>query len=143
MLTMVDLAGSERSKDSMYHDAQTQKETSDINASLMALKECVRALSTKSSHVNYRANSLTQVLRSCFTDQNACTVVIATVAPCSGDTDHTLGTLGHAILMDGQRENNTDVVTVPVESYANILAKKVRATAPKASNRSNPHHNMI
>ena len=75
MLTMVDLAGSERSKDSMYHDAQTQKETSDINASLMALKECVRALSMKSAHVNYRANSLTQVLRSCFTDRNACTVV--------------------------------------------------------------------
>jgi kinesin family protein 2/24 len=77
MLTMVDLAGSERSKDSMYHDAQTQKETSDINASLMALKECVRALSMKSAHVNYRANSLTQVLRSCFTDRNACTVVRA------------------------------------------------------------------
>ena len=41
----------------------------------MALKECVRALSMKSAHVNYRANSLTQVLRSCFTDRNACTVV--------------------------------------------------------------------
>lgn len=123
----------------------------------------------KSSHVNYRANSLTQVLRSCFTDQNACTVVIATVAPCSGDTDHTLGThshctpllahttlitegecadvwvtgtLGHAILMDGQKENHTDVVTVPVESYASILARQARAAAPKASNPSNPHHHM-
>eukprot|EP01046_Picozoa_sp_COSAG06_P004341 COSAG06_NODE_181_length_20926_cov_7.590051_4_plen_739_part_00 len=131
MFTMVDLAGSERSKDSMYHDAQTQKETNDINVSLMALKDCVREITKGSAHVNYRASSLTQVLRSCFTDKSACTVVIATVSPSSGDTDHTLGTLSHAILMDGQKEGSAGVNTVAVESAASILAKEVRQAAPK------------
>jgi hypothetical protein len=131
MFTMVDLAGSERSKDSMYHDAQTQKETNDINVSLMALKDCVREITKGAAHVNFRGSSLTQVLRSCFTDKSACTVVIATVSPSSGDTDHTLGTLSHAILMDGQREGSATVSTKPVESVANILAKEARAAAPK------------
>ena len=131
MFTMVDLAGSERSKDSMYHDAQTQKETNDINVSLMALKDCVREITKGAAHVNFRASSLTQVLRSCFTDKSACTVVIATVSPSSGDTDHTLGTLSHAILMDGQKEGSVTVTTNPVESVANILAKEARAAAPK------------
>ena len=131
MFTMVDLAGSERSKDSMYHDAQTQKETNDINVSLMALKDCVREITKGAAHVNFRGSSLTQVLRSCFTDKSACTVVIATVSPSSGDTDHTLGTLSHAILMDGQKEGSATVTAVPVESVANILAKEVRAAAPK------------
>ena len=128
---MVDLAGSERSKDSMYHDAQMQKETAEINESLMALKNCVRELSSNATHVNFRGSSLTQVLKSCFTDANACTVVIATVAPSSGDTDHTLGTLSHAMLMDGQKDGSQHETRVPVRSAAEIHAEKVRASAPK------------
>ena len=131
MFTMVDLAGSERSKDSMYHDAQMQKETAEINESLMALKNCVRELSSNATHVNFRGSSLTQVLKSCFTDANACTVVIATVAPSSGDTDHTLGTLSHAMLMDGQKDGSQTETRVLVRSAAEIHAAAVRASAPK------------
>ncbi|KAH8058482.1 hypothetical protein JL721_9503 [Aureococcus anophagefferens] len=40
---LIDCAGSERSKDSMYHDAQRRKESAEINQSLYALKQCIRA----------------------------------------------------------------------------------------------------
>ena len=43
VLSLVDLAGSEKNIDSMHHSAQRRKEGAQINASLMALKECVRA----------------------------------------------------------------------------------------------------
>eukprot|EP00966_Prymnesium_polylepis_P028540 660781-Prymnesium_polylepis.1 len=43
-LTLVDLAGSEQRIDSDKHDARRTKESSAINSSLMALKDCVRAL---------------------------------------------------------------------------------------------------
>ena len=41
-LTLVDLAGSEHKIDSMWHGADRRKEGAQINASLMALKDCIR-----------------------------------------------------------------------------------------------------
>ena len=38
LLTLVDCAGSERKEDSMYHDKERQRESTEINASLYALK---------------------------------------------------------------------------------------------------------
>jgi kinesin family protein 2/24 len=40
---VIDLAGSERAADSKNHDAKRMAETKLINASLSALKECIRA----------------------------------------------------------------------------------------------------
>jgi hypothetical protein len=44
LLTLVDCAGSERKEDSGEHDVERQRETAEINSSLHALKECVRAI---------------------------------------------------------------------------------------------------
>jgi hypothetical protein len=41
-------------------------EGAEINKSLLALKECIRALDNKSSHVPFRASKLTMVLRDSF-----------------------------------------------------------------------------
>ena len=43
-------------------------EGAEINKSLLALKECIRALDTRSSHVPFRASKLTMVLRDSFLD---------------------------------------------------------------------------
>ena len=53
VLTLVDLAGSEHRIDSMYHTAKLRKEGGQINASLMALKQCVhaKAAGKNASHV--------------------------------------------------------------------------------------------
>uniref|UniRef100_A0A7S1J836 Kinesin motor domain-containing protein n=1 Tax=Eutreptiella gymnastica TaxID=73025 RepID=A0A7S1J836_9EUGL len=92
-LVMVDCAGSERKEDSNHHSVERQKEGAEINASIYALKECMRALVSKKEHVPFRANLLTRALKVNFTAPGARIAVIATVSPTATDTEHTLGTL--------------------------------------------------
>ena len=101
VLSLVDLAGSEKNIDSMYHSAQRRKEGAQINASLMALKSCIRARAAgkNRSHV-YRKSKLTMALKGSFILPTARTVIIATVSPSSKDTEHSLNTLKHACIMD-------------------------------------------
>jgi Kinesin motor domain len=105
VLTLVDLAGSEHRIDSMHHSADRRKEGACINASLMALKECIRARAAgqNASH-QYRKSKLTMALKASFLFPSARTLIIATVSPASKDTEHSLNTLRHACIMDGQQE---------------------------------------
>lgn len=93
VLTLIDCAGSERRHDSMYHSSERQKESAEINASLWALKECIRARASKSSRIPYRNSSLTRILRESLENENGKLCVIACVAPNSTDTEHTMETL--------------------------------------------------
>ena len=52
--------------DTKEHNRQRRLESAEINKSLLALKECIRALDSDSSHVPYRASKLTLVLKDCF-----------------------------------------------------------------------------
>lgn len=82
-LSMVDLAGSERGTDTNAHNAQRRGESAEINTSLLALKECIRALDTNTKgekHVPYRSSKLTLILKDCFTSDRAMTTMIATVS---------------------------------------------------------------
>mmetsp|Transcript_16932 Transcript_16932/g.30370 ORF Transcript_16932/g.30370 Transcript_16932/m.30370 type:complete len:430 (+) Transcript_16932:1068-2357(+) len=66
-LRLVDLAGSERAQDCMSNNRQRRIEGAEINKSLLALKECIRALTKGGdSHVPYRGSKLTLVLRDSF-----------------------------------------------------------------------------
>ena len=105
VLTLVDLAGSEHRIDSMHHSADRRKEGAGINASLMALKECIRARAAgqNASH-QYRKSKLTMALKASFLFPSARTLIIATVSPASKDTEHSLNTLRHACIMDGQQD---------------------------------------
>eukprot|EP00956_Cyclotella_meneghiniana_P002579 scaffold3030_cov72-Cyclotella_meneghiniana.AAC.5 len=93
VLTLIDCAGSERRHDSMYHSSQRQAESAFINASLWALKECVRARANKSSRVPYRSNNLTRILRESLERDDAKLCVVGCVAPNASDTEHTMETL--------------------------------------------------
>lgn len=94
---LVDLAGSERAADCQSNNRQRRMEGAEINKSLLALKECIRALDTKSSHVPFRASKLTMVLRDSFLDPNSSKIVmIACINPGSSSADHTLNTLRYA-----------------------------------------------
>ena len=59
--SFIDLAGSERGADTSENDRQTRIEGAEINKSLLALKECIRALDRGSGHVPFRGSKLTQV----------------------------------------------------------------------------------
>ena len=103
VLTLVDLAGSEHRIDSMYHSAERRKEGAGINASLMALKEVLRAkASKKDASFFYRKSKLTMALKSSFSEPSSRTVVIVTASPASKDTEHSLNSLRHACIMSGQ-----------------------------------------
>ena len=94
-LALVDCAGSERRKDSKSHSRERQQEGAEINASLHALKECIRFMSKKQripSHA-FRASALTKLLAASLSSPEAKLSVICTVAPAATDTEHTMSTL--------------------------------------------------
>ncbi|KAL4164065.1 hypothetical protein KRP22_004687 [Phytophthora ramorum] len=95
-LSMVDLAGSERASDTQSDKKSTRMEGAEINKSLLALKECIRALDRGATHIPFRQSKLTQLLRDSFLSQNSKTIMIATVSPCSDSCNHTLNTLRYA-----------------------------------------------
>jgi kinesin family protein 2/24 len=95
-LSLIDLAGSERGADTQSHNQQRRLEGAEINKSLLALKECIRALDSQRDHVPYRGSKLTLVLKDSFTKDTAKTVMIATVSPAASSADHTLNTLRYA-----------------------------------------------
>lgn len=106
ILILCDLAGSERSKDSLYHSTERQREGAEINASLHALKECMRAMQERKKKpsviVPFRQSLLTKLLADCFCNSAAMLTVICTVSPCATDTEHTLGTLRTGFQLRGR-----------------------------------------
>lgn len=108
-LLLIDLAGSERSKDSLFHNSERLRETSEINKSLAALKACIQARSRGESYVPYRQNLLTRLLKASLVDAHTVVNVIATASPSSSDTEHTLSTVNSVTEM---------LATSPEDSHA-------------------------
>ncbi|KAI8391240.1 P-loop containing nucleoside triphosphate hydrolase protein [Radiomyces spectabilis] len=94
-LSFIDLAGSERGADRGEADAKTRMEGAEINKSLLALKECIRALDQDKRHTPFRQSKLTQVLKDSFVG-NSRTCMIATISPGHSNSEHTLNTLRYA-----------------------------------------------
>ena len=99
-LVITDLAGSERAANTMQDNARRRAEGAEINKSLLALKECIRALDTSSSSTSnftpFRGSKLTLLLRDSLLADSSRTIMIATVSPGMHSSDHTLNTLRYA-----------------------------------------------
>ena len=94
-ISFIDLAGSERAVDTIDTNKQTKIDGAEINKSLLALKECIRALDQEKRHKPFRGSKLTLVLRDSFIG-NCLTLMIANISPCLSCSEHTLNTLRYA-----------------------------------------------
>ncbi|KAJ3701784.1 hypothetical protein LUZ61_005489 [Rhynchospora tenuis] len=94
-LSFIDLAGSERGADTTDNDKQTRIEGAEINKSLLALKECIRALDNDETHIPFRGSKLTEMLSDSFIGDSR-TVMISCIYPSSGSCEHALNTLRYA-----------------------------------------------
>jgi len=111
--SLIDLAGNERGADTAKADRQTRMEGAEINKSLLALKECIRALSMKSKHTPYRASKLTQVLRDSFVGNNSRTCMISMISPGLASCEHTLNTLRYADRVKELKSKKGDKAKAP------------------------------
>jgi kinesin family protein 2/24 len=130
-LTFIDLAGSERGADTATASRATRLEGSDINTSLLALKEVIRALATGDSmaHVPFRGSRLTQVLKESFVGENSQSVMIACVSPNIGNVEPTLNTLRYA---DRVKERNSETGELSA-AVATNMRRKVNVRVPSSS----------
>ena len=101
-LSLVDLAGSERAQETQSNDKERRAEGAEINKSLLALKECIRALDEKKTnpdqHVPFRASKLTHVLRDSFISKSdkSRIIMISCVTPSYTCCNHSLNTLRYS-----------------------------------------------
>ena len=133
-LSFIDLAGSERGADTDENDKKTRLEGAEINKSLLALKECIRALDMEARHVPFRGSKLTEVLRDSFIGAQSRTVMIANISPSSGSCENTLNTLRYADRVKEMRRERASSVTAaasaPLNPIVSIQAKPRPAEAP-------------
>ena len=94
-ISFIDLAGSERAVDTIDTTKQNKIDGAEINKSLLALKECIRALDMEKRHKPFRGSKLTLVLRDSFIG-NCQTLMIANISPCLSCSLHTLNTPRYA-----------------------------------------------
>ena len=95
-LNCVDLAGSEKWNTRVNMKKKHQKELMEINTSLSALGICIQRLTNPNRmHVPYRDSALTRLLEDSL-GGNTKTSIIATVAPTTKSSEHTLSTLQFA-----------------------------------------------
>ena len=94
-ISFIDLAGSERACDTLDGTRQTRMDGAEINKSLLALKECIRAIDHSHKHTPFRASKLTMVLKDSFIG-NCKTVMIANISPVLSCCEHSLNTLRYA-----------------------------------------------
>ncbi|XP_064323111.1 kinesin-like protein KIF19 [Phalacrocorax carbo] len=95
-LFMIDLAGSERAAQTQNR-GQRMKEGAHINRSLLALGNCIKALSNQAStkYINYRDSKLTRLLKDSL-GGNSRTVMIAHISPASTAFEESRNTLTYA-----------------------------------------------
>lgn len=137
-MSFIDLAGSERGADTIDQNRQTRLDGAEINKSLLALKECIRALDLEKKHTPFRGSKLTQVLKDSFTG-NSKTTMIANVSPAASCCEHTLNTLRYGdrvkeLKKDQQSQNSAGGPRQTQQERELMLARQNRNVTKIALN---------
>jgi len=151
-LSLVDLAGSERATETQSNDKSRLAEGAEINKSLLALKECIRALDARKTkgnneqHVPFRNSKLTLVLRDSFLGKaDLCKIImISCVSPSNHSSNHTINTLRYADRLkektssyNNNINNNSNTNNNGTNIYSNNAAKKINTSNVSNSVNSN------
>ncbi|XP_053231432.1 kinesin-like protein KIF19 isoform X2 [Podarcis raffonei] len=124
-LFMIDLAGSERASQTQNR-GKRMKEGAHINRSLLALGNCINALSDRAGvkYVNYRDSKLTRLLKDSL-GGNSRTVMIAHISPASSSFEESRSTLTYAERAKSIRttvKRNLLNVSYHIAQYTSIIA---------------------
>ncbi|XP_051851127.1 kinesin-like protein KIF19 isoform X1 [Antechinus flavipes] len=124
-LFMIDLAGSERASQTQNR-GQRMKEGAHINRSLLALGNCINALSDKGNnkYINYRDSKLTRLLKDSL-GGNSRTVMIAHISPASSAFEESRNTLtyaGRAKNIKTRVKQNLLNVSYHIAQYTSIIS---------------------
>jgi len=142
-LSLVDLAGSERAQETKSNNRQRRAEGAEINKSLLALKECIRALEEKKgnpeTHVPFRTSKLTHVLRDSFVSKSnkSRIIMISCIAPGYGSANHSINTLRYSDRLKEKTKAHFG------GNYNNIAGRGLNAGdgIKKSSNNDNNNNN--
>jgi kinesin family protein 2/24 len=131
-LSLVDLAGSERGTETQSNNRLRRAEGAEINKSLLALKECIRALQARKTsgngdiHVPFRASKLTHVLRDSFVSKSdkSRIIMISCINPSYISSNHTINTLRYSDRLKEQtaymqKQINNNKVKINLNAYNN------------------------
>jgi kinesin family protein 18/19 len=128
-LSLIDLAGSERAANTNNRGLRLI-EGANINRSLLALANCINALSEGSEkggkmHIPYRDSKLTRLLKDSL-GGNSRTVMIACISPFSGSFDDTSNTLKYANRAKNIKtriERNVHNVSFHINKYNEVISQ--------------------
>ncbi|GFG34639.1 hypothetical protein Cfor_03711 [Coptotermes formosanus] len=147
-LFMIDLAGSERASQTKNRGKRLQ-EGAHINRSLLALGNCINALSGGAHYVNYRDSKLTRLLKDALSG-NCRTVMVAHVSPAAVHKDESRNTLLYADRAKNilnKVERNVLDVSYHVSQYRTIISElrdeiarlraKMKEDRPRSGDTSN------
>ena len=142
--SFIDLAGNERGADTSNASKATRLEGAEINTSLLALKEVIRALATGGSmtHIPFRGSKLTQVLKDSFVGDNSRCCMVACISPDIGNCEQTLNTLRYA---DRVKERHPDTGVLSASSQQPIKissSKPFKAQAKNGSEQLKQHDDI-
>ena len=149
-LSLVDLAGSERAEETQSNNRTRRAEGAEINKSLLALKECIRALQARKTsgnndiHVPFRASKLTHVLRDSFVSKSdkSRIIMISCINPSYIFSNHSINTLRYS---DRLKEHTAYVLKQMANNNNKIKVNNIigNNNEPKhQNNKSNSNNNL-
>jgi len=131
-LSLVDLAGSERATETQSNDKNRLAEGAEINKSLLALKECIRALDARKKgnsehHVPFRNSKLTLVLRDSFLGkEDLCKIImISCISPSNHSANHTINTLRYSMRLKENLPKSSSHIDKKINSSKKVIKKEV------------------
>ncbi|KAM6424005.1 kinesin-like protein KIF19 [Liasis olivaceus] len=147
-LFMVDLAGSERATQTQ-NQGKRMKEGAHINRSLLALGNCINALSEKggsrTQYINFRDSKLTRLLKDSL-GGNSRTVMIAHISPASTYFEESRTTLMYAYRAKNIKtrvKRNLLNVSYHIAQYTSIISdlrREIECLKAKVENQGKEKH---